>query len=98
MFQKASRKILKHIVSSKTTRLTMSDQICCMTKCLKISKEHVYVEYESRTNNTDSVRNGRFTSEIWNKISFVIFVALVLILLGLAGRGVYLLVINVDGK
>ena len=58
----------------------------------------MYVEYESRTNNTNRRRNGRFTSEIWNKISFVIFVAVLLILLGLAGYGVYLLVVNVDGK
>ena len=55
------------------------------------------MEYESRTN-TNRLSSRRFTTETLNKISFVIFVAVLFTLLGLAGYGVYLLVVNVDGK
>ena len=62
-----------------------------------MKKEHVYMEYASRTN-TNRSRSRCFTSETWNKISLVFFVAVLLLLLGLAGYGVYLLLVNVDGK
>ena len=55
------------------------------------------MEYESKPN-TNRLSSRRFTTENLNKISFVIFVAVLLILLGLAGYGVFLLAVNVEGK